>query len=162
MTVRFAMHYLPNWIHVTFWSIYLFVLFCFSFAMATKMPKWSQLGALSLDKKSHFQEKSAVSKILSSNLRSVCPACILFTLTAVEGGGGFAGFCWGAEEWVAGGGALCVTGGGALCVTGAVYKKYIKCTCEQSILPWAIVMSEFHLLIKKCSLHPRLDIHCMN
>lgn len=31
MTVSFAMHYLPNWVHVTFWSIYLFVLFCFVF-----------------------------------------------------------------------------------------------------------------------------------
>ena len=72
--------------------------------------KWLQLQALSSDKKRHFLNKTAS----PSSLQPVCPACILFTLTAVEGGGGFAGFCLGAEECVPGGGALCVIGGGAL------------------------------------------------
>ena len=57
-----------------------------------------------------------------SSLWSFCPACIILTLTALEGGGGFAGFCWGAEVFITGGGALWVAGGGALCVTGAVWK----------------------------------------
>lgn len=34
----------------------------------------------------------------------------LWILTPPEGAGGFAGFCWGAEEGAVGGGALCVVG----------------------------------------------------
>ena len=66
----------------------------FSFGITTKMLKWLQLRALSSDKKGHFLNKPAETKIRSpSSLQPVYPACILFTLTAVEGGGGFAGFC---------------------------------------------------------------------
>lgn len=53
----------------------------FSFDVATKMPKWLQLWALSSAKKSHFLNKPTVTKIASpSSLQPVCPTCILFSI----------------------------------------------------------------------------------